>query len=125
MTANANFTIEQLDAYAKTLSHAQAGRLYECKIGNKFKKQLVEAKDIYQTHRHVLYLDNSVLESMGISKTTFVSEYLLSLNANRKVTGSGIYVYSNDINEMESLVDALKDDGYEEQIKNSLTEDFA
>lgn len=113
-----NFTLEQLDSYARTLTASQAKALYESKYNRPYFKE--ERDDVVDGFmNYTLYLTNPILEKMGLTrKEAYYAYDVMNENINSKNTYAGIKLYTSDRSDYKRLLVQLVKDGY----KNIITE---
>ena len=124
MKQKRNFTLEQLDAYARSLTTNQTKMLYENRLHKSY-KPLNEAFEPDADEYYTIFLNNLTLKEHESNAAKVVMQVVPSNDYIKyKATHYGIYFYVTIKQDYEELLKILADLGYADAIRSQVEPAF-
>ena len=120
MEQKRKFTLEHLDAYARSLTTRQTNMLYENRLHKSY-KPLNEAFEPDADEYYTIFLSNKTLEDHGSNRAKIVTDVVPGRDFIKyKATNYGIYFYVVIRQDFEDLVRILSELGYADNIADQV-----
>jgi hypothetical protein len=120
MEQKRKFTLEHLDAYARSLTTHQTNMLYENRLHKSY-KPLNEAFEPDADEYYTIFLSNKMLEDHGSNRAKIVTDVVPGRDFIKyKATNYGIYFYVVIRQDFEDLVRILSELGYADNIADQV-----
>ena len=120
MEQKRKFTLEHLDAYARSLTTRQTNMLYENRLHKSY-KPLNEAFEPDADEYYTIFLSNKTLEYHGSNRAKIVTDVIPGRDFIKyKATNYGIYFYVVIRQDFEDLVRILSELGYADNIADQV-----
>jgi hypothetical protein len=124
MEQKRNFTLEQLDAYARSLTTKQTNMLYENRL-HKTYKPLNEAFEPDADEYYTIFLNNQTLRENGSNAAKVVMQVVPNKDYIKyKATNYGVYFYVTIKQDYEELLQILAGLGYADAIRSQVEPEF-
>ena len=124
MEQKRNFTLEQLDAYARSLTTKQTNMLYENRL-HKAYKPLNEAFEPDADEYYTIFLNNQALRENGSNAAKVVMQVVPNKDYIKyKATNYGVYFYVTIKQDYEELLQILAGLGYADAICSQVEPEF-